>query len=102
MGPWAASHIYYRGVAPVDALPMVEPRVLHGLALAYGLEKPSQQTFARIAEAWRPFRMWVSILLSRHLARSDGWHAPELARERAEAGKALARRATRPRPRYTA
>lgn len=92
IGPWAASHIYYRGVAPVDALPTVEPRVLHGLALAYGIEQPSQATYARIAEAWRPFRMWVSILLARHLARSDGWHAPGLAKERAAAGRQLARR----------
>ncbi len=97
VGPWAASHIYFRGAAPVDGLPTVEPRVLHGLAHAAGIDVPTPATFARWAEAWRPFRMWVCVLLSRHLARSGGWNAPGLAEERAAAGKSLARRtATRP------
>jgi DNA-3-methyladenine glycosylase II len=87
IGPWSASHIYYRGAASVDALPGCEPRLLHGLGLAYGLEAPSEATFARIAETWRPFRMWASILLMRNLARSDRWNAPGLAAERADAGK---------------
>jgi DNA-3-methyladenine glycosylase II len=91
VGPWAASHIYFRGAAPPDALPTAEPRVLHGLAAAYGLRAPSVETFRQMAEAWRPFRMWVSILLSRHLEREGGWHAPELARERAAAGRQLKR-----------
>jgi 3-methyladenine DNA glycosylase/8-oxoguanine DNA glycosylase len=95
VGPWAASHIYYRGAAPTDGLPTAEPRVLHGLAHAYQLESPSVATFQRLAERWRPFRMWVCVLLSRHLARSGGWHAPGLAHERAAAGRALARRTTR-------
>jgi DNA-3-methyladenine glycosylase II len=92
VGPWAASHIYFRGAAPPDALPTAEPRVLHGLAAAYGLRAPSIETFQRMAEAWRPSRMWVSILLSRHLAREGGWRAPELARERAAASRQLERR----------
>jgi hypothetical protein len=41
VGPWAASHIYFRGAAPPDALPTVEPRVLHGIASAYGVAPPS-------------------------------------------------------------
>ena len=81
IGPWAASHIYFRGAAPRDGLPTAEPRVLHGLASAY---------------RWRPFRMWVCVLLRRHLARVGGWQAPGLAEERASAGRALLRRTTRP------
>jgi DNA-3-methyladenine glycosylase II len=95
VGPWSASHIYYRGAAPMDALPAVEPRILHGLAHASGVAVPTAQAFARAAEAWRPFRMWVSVLLSRHLAKSGGWHAPGLAKERAEAGKVLAKQTSR-------
>ena len=95
VGPWVASHIYYRGAAPLDDLPTAEPRVLHGLAHAYRLEAPTADTFTRIAEGWRPFRMWVCVLLSRHLARSGGWHAPSLARERTLAGRELAKRTTR-------
>ncbi len=91
IGPWAASHVYYRGAAPTNALPFGEPRVLHGVALAYGIATPTDETYAKLAEAWRPFRMWVSVLLMRNLARSDRWNAPELARERAAAGKRLRR-----------
>jgi DNA-3-methyladenine glycosylase II len=90
VGPWVASHIYYRGAAPTDGLPSAEPRVLHGLAHAYGLPTATQAQFAQLAETWRPFRMWVTILLMRHLSRTGDWHAPTLARERAEAGRKLA------------
>ncbi len=96
VGPWAASHIYYRGAAPRDGLPTAEPRVLHGLAHAYGLPSATDEDFARLAEQWRPFRMWVAVLLMRHLSRSGVWHAPTLARERSEAGRKLARRIGRP------
>jgi DNA-3-methyladenine glycosylase II len=92
VGPWAASHIYYRGAAPMDGLPTVEPRVLHGLASVYGLSAPTAATFARIAEGWRPFRMWVCVLLARHLGRVGGWRAPSLPRERAAAARVLAAR----------
>jgi DNA-3-methyladenine glycosylase II len=92
IGPWGASHIYFRGAAPMDALPTAEPRVLHGLASAYRLGTPSEEVFRRIASGWRPFRMWVCVLLMRHLARSGGWRAPELPRERAAAGRQLLRR----------
>jgi DNA-3-methyladenine glycosylase II len=91
IGPWSASHIYHRGAAPIDALPLTEPRVLHGFAHATGAAVDAA-SFLRAAEAWRPFRMWVTVLLSRHLARTDGWRAPELTRERAAAGRAGARR----------
>jgi len=96
IGPWAASHIYFRGAAPCDGLPTAEPRVLHGLASAYRLRSPTVATFQRVAAGWRPFRMWVSVLLMRHLARVAGWHAPNLDQERAAAGRALLRRSALP------
>jgi DNA-3-methyladenine glycosylase II len=91
VGPWAASHIYFRGAAPCDGLPTAEPRVLHGLASAYRLRSPSVAIFRRIAEGWRPFRMWVCVLLMRHLAATAGWYAPGLDEERVRAGRALLR-----------
>jgi DNA-3-methyladenine glycosylase II len=94
IGPWAASHILFRGAALTDGLPVAEPRVLHGLADAYRIESPSIDTLERLAERWRPFRMWVCILLARHLASSGGWNKKGLAGERAAAGRQL-RRATR-------
>lgn len=89
IGPWSAGHIYYRGAAPHDALATVEPRVLHAYANTAGVAVPSEAQFRDAAEAWRPFRMWVSILLMRELARSGEWSAPGLAKERAEAGRQL-------------
>jgi DNA-3-methyladenine glycosylase II len=83
------------GAAPVDALPLAEPRVLHGLAHVLGASAISPEEFVRRAERFRPFRMWVAVLLSRHLARTDGWRAPSLGRERARAGRALSRRLRR-------
>jgi DNA-3-methyladenine glycosylase II len=91
VGPWAASHILYRGAANQDAAPTNEPRVLHGVASAYGIPVPTPVAFARLAEDWRPFRMWVSVLFARHLARAGGWQVPGLGRERARAGRRLER-----------
>ena len=96
VGPWAASHIYFRGAAPDDGLPTAEPRILHGLASAYRLRSPSVETLQRIAAGWRPFRMWVCVLLMRHLARRGDWHGPSLDEERAAAGRALQRRIAQP------
>ncbi len=93
VGPWTASHIFYRGAAPHDALPTAEPRVLHGFAEATGVDIPSFDAFAARAEAWRPFRMWMSVLLSRALAATGGWKKRGLRDERAEAGKAIGRAA---------
>src|SRR6185369_144539 len=93
VGPWTASHILFRGAALTDGLPTAEPRILHGLADAYRIESPTVETFQRLAEGWRPFRMWVCILLARHLALTGGWNKPVFAQERAAAGRQLRRAA---------
>jgi len=72
IGPWTAHHMLLRGASAQDALPTAEPRVLRAFALAY--ERP-ESDFASVAEAWRPFRMWASILLVRNLAREGQWAA---------------------------
>jgi DNA-3-methyladenine glycosylase II len=99
IGPWTASHVYYRGAAPVDGLPGVEPRVLHGLAHAAGVAVPTADRFAAIAENWRPFRMWVCVLLARHLGKTGAWRARGLGRERQAAGIELARGTRKRQPR---
>jgi DNA-3-methyladenine glycosylase II len=83
VGPWTASHILFRGCALRDAVPMVEPRLLHGLADAYAIASPTPEKLAELAQGWRPFRMWVCVLLARHLANVGGWHRPGLVAERA-------------------
>ena len=80
VGPWAAGHIYFRGAAPPDGFPTTEPRVLRAFAEATGAIDPTMDDFELAAEKWRPFRMWTSILLVRHLARAGKWSA---ARKRA-------------------
>jgi DNA-3-methyladenine glycosylase II len=72
VGPWTAGHLLFRGCSLQDALPTTEPRVLRAFTLAYGF--PDSE-FARVAQAWRPFRMWVSIVLVRNLARHGQWAA---------------------------
>lgn len=72
IGPWTASHMLLRGASAQDALPLQEPRVLRAFTHAY--ERP-ESDFVRCAEAWRPFRMWASILLVRNLARVGAWAA---------------------------
>lgn len=72
VGPWTAAHMLLRGASLQDALPLAEPRVLRAFTLAY--ERP-ESDFVRCAEAWRPFRMWASIVLVRNLGRLGQWAA---------------------------
>jgi DNA-3-methyladenine glycosylase II len=75
VGPWTAQHIVMRGCGPADALPTSEPRVFEAVRRAYDLAKaPGETELARIAENWRPWRMWVSVLLVRALAGTEGWN----------------------------
>jgi DNA-3-methyladenine glycosylase II len=50
VGPWTASHILFRGAAVQDAVPTVEPRLLHGLADAYRITSASPATLLELAE----------------------------------------------------
>jgi DNA-3-methyladenine glycosylase II len=67
IGPWSAEGILARGLGPTDALPLAE-RTLHGaVQLAYRLKKlPTDGEVTALAERWRPFRTWVSVLLISH------------------------------------
>jgi DNA-3-methyladenine glycosylase II len=96
VGPWTASHVLFRGAALIDALPTTEPRVLHGFADAYGLPSATKEKFEETSARWRPFRMWVCILLARHLGRIGGWNQAGLTEERRAAAKLIA--ASSPRP----
>lgn len=87
VGPWTASHVLFRGAALQDAVPTVEPRLLHGLADAYGVALPTPENLLEIAENWRPFRTWVSVLLARHLAKVGAWNKAGLVAERAALGR---------------
>lgn len=65
IGPFWASLILLRAVGPTDALASGEPRMRRAVARAYGrpeLER-DDDAFVALAETWRPYRTWVSVLL---------------------------------------
>jgi DNA-3-methyladenine glycosylase II len=68
IGEFFAQLILVRGVGSPDFLPTVEPRLLRAAGLAYGIETPTAEALAEIAESWRPFRSWVAFLLRVALA----------------------------------
>lgn len=64
IGPFSAELIRIRGVGDADALPAHERRVAAIVREEYGLDgDPPADELERIAEAWRPYRSWVTLLL---------------------------------------
>ena len=64
IGPFYATLILVRSTGHADVLATGEPRVLACAAHYYTLDAPpSPQRFAELAEPWRPFRTWASVLL---------------------------------------
>jgi DNA-3-methyladenine glycosylase II len=65
IGPFYAGLIVLRASGFADAmLESAEPRVLARAAQLYGLgEPPSLERFTEMAEAWRPFRTWTTVLI---------------------------------------
>jgi len=76
IGPFYAELIVVRAIGFVDVLPGNEPKALELVRELYDLPAlPSQVQFEAIAEAWRPWRTWATVLLRaagpRVLARSE-------------------------------
>lgn len=66
VGKFIAEAILIRGCGPTDMLPSDHTMLKRGVAKAYGLtSEPSDADVVRIAEAWRPFRTWVTVMLVR-------------------------------------
>ncbi|HET7901642.1 MAG TPA: hypothetical protein VFL59_10675 [Candidatus Nanopelagicales bacterium] len=64
IGPFYSALILIRATGHTDILPTDEPMLLDLVAKLYGLAgPPSPDAFAEIAEPWRPFRTWVSVLI---------------------------------------
>jgi DNA-3-methyladenine glycosylase II len=72
VGAWTSEHILVRGAGEVDVLPSNEPRVLRGASLAYG-RALTPAALAKIAEGWRPYRTWITVLLVMALSRTPMW-----------------------------
>jgi DNA-3-methyladenine glycosylase II len=64
IGPFSASLVLIRGAGEPDAFTTSEPRLLQAVRTAYRLpESTTNPGYARLAEAWRPFRSWVAFWL---------------------------------------
>jgi DNA-3-methyladenine glycosylase II len=64
IGDFSAELVLLRGAADPDHLPLHEPRLCRGAAIAYGLEEPPDRAWLEErSEAWRPYRTWVVLLL---------------------------------------
>lgn len=62
IGAFSAELTLLRGAAHPDAFPTAERRLQEELTRAYRLDNPTQADFEHVAEAWRPYRTWVSFL----------------------------------------
>jgi DNA-3-methyladenine glycosylase II len=64
IGQFYASLVVIRAVGFTDVLPLEEPMLRGLVGELYGLDGPcSAETLAEIAEPWRPFRTWASVLV---------------------------------------
>lgn len=65
IGPFYAGLILLRAVGVTDELPpTAEPRLLRAVGRAYGRAEPVSPTeLDEIAENWRPYRTWISVLI---------------------------------------
>ncbi len=82
IGPWWAGAIYYRGCGITDGLPTDE-RSREVIATVYNRpEGLSDAELVQMAEAWKPFRMWASVLLHVAYYWSGGTHTTVPRRDR--------------------
>ncbi len=74
IGPFYASLITIRAVGFTDVPPADEPMLRDLVTQLYHLPEPcSREQFLQIAEAWRPYRTWASVLIRAAAARlGDG------------------------------
>jgi DNA-3-methyladenine glycosylase II len=80
VGLWTAQGILMRGCGPTNTLPTADLISREAVRVAYGLSSlPDDETWVRISEAWRPYRMWATVLL--HMAwRRDQAETPSYRR----------------------
>ncbi len=76
IGPFYAELVLVRALGHTDVLAVHEPMVRGAVAAALGEEDPLEpDRLTQVAEAWRPWRTWVSVAL-----RAASGHAPRRAR----------------------
>jgi len=63
IGPFSAELVLLRGAGDPDHFPTHERRLHHAMAELYGLSDPTSFQLTEIADGWRPYRTWASVLL---------------------------------------
>jgi len=67
IGPWTAQAVLMRGCGVADSLPLADEISRTAVAALYGLaEPPDDAAWTALSDAWRPYRMWATVLL--HMA----------------------------------
>jgi DNA-3-methyladenine glycosylase II len=73
IGEFGSQLVRLRALSAVDELPKREPRLLKAIQDAYGLaDAPDVDGLEKLAEGWRPFRMWVAVCLRRAMGGGAG------------------------------
>ena len=73
IGEFGSQLVRLRALSAVDELPTAEPRLLGAIRTEYGLARePDIAKMEELAEAWRPYRMWVCVCLRRTLEGGAG------------------------------
>jgi DNA-3-methyladenine glycosylase II len=64
IGPFSSSLVVLRAVGFTDVLPIGQPRVQEAVEQAYGITSPlTLEQLEALAEPWRPFRTWATVLM---------------------------------------
>jgi DNA-3-methyladenine glycosylase II len=72
VGPFTADGVLYRGCGLADGLPGSDELARDVIRDRYGLDDVSGADVERMAEAWRPYRMWAVVLLRMAWTRRAG------------------------------
>ena len=63
IGPFYSALIVVRACGFTDVLPVDEPRSRALVERLYGLDGMSDEQYSALAEHWRPFRTWATVLI---------------------------------------
>jgi DNA-3-methyladenine glycosylase II len=72
VGPFTADAVLYRGCGVADGLPASDEMGQGVIKDLYGLATVTAADVERIADAWRPYRMWAVVLLRMGWTRAQG------------------------------
>ncbi len=72
VGPFTAEGVYYRGCGVADGIPDTDEIGREVVRDLYGIAGAGSADVLRLADAWRPYRMWAVVLLRVAWGRRQG------------------------------